>query len=84
MSILRALMDFLILRLVLQKKFGSIYPSGFRKVQLWKFTEDNRPQVAAIPDMTITTFIGVVYLICVTQLDDSFRGEGSCTPQWRN
>jgi hypothetical protein len=23
-----------------------------------------RPQVAAIPHMTITTFIGVVYLIC--------------------
>jgi hypothetical protein len=26
------------------------------------YTEDNRPQVAAIPHMTITTFIGVVYL----------------------
>jgi hypothetical protein len=32
LSILRALMHFLILRLVLQKKFGSIYPSGFREI----------------------------------------------------
>ena len=29
---IRELMYFLILRLVLQKKFGSIYPSGFREV----------------------------------------------------
>jgi hypothetical protein len=34
-------------------------------------------QVVAILHMTITTFIRVVYLICVTKLDDSFfLGEG--------
>jgi hypothetical protein len=32
LSILRPLMYFLILRLVLQKKFRSIYPSGFKEV----------------------------------------------------
>ena len=41
------------------------------------FTEDNGCQVVAILHMTITTFIGVVYLICITKLDDSlFWGEG--------
>jgi len=30
--------------------------------------------------MTITTFIGVVYLICVTQLDDSLFGERAVVP----
>jgi hypothetical protein len=33
-------------------------------------------QVAAIPHMTVTTFIGVVYLIYITQLNDSFQGWG--------
>jgi hypothetical protein len=33
-------------------------------------------QVAAIPHMTVTTFIRVVYLICIAQLNDSFQGVG--------
>jgi hypothetical protein len=41
---------------------------------LCKFTEDNGYQVVAILHMTITTFIGVVYPICVTKLDDSLLG----------
>jgi hypothetical protein len=41
------------------------------------FTEDNGCQVAAIPHMTVATFIRVVYLICIAQLNDSFQGVGA-------
>ena len=48
-------------------------------IDMCRFTEDNRCQIVAIPHMTITTFIRVVYLICVTKLDDSlFWGGGRC------
>jgi hypothetical protein len=30
--------------------------------------------------MTITTFIGVVYLICVTKLEDPLFGRGAVAP----
>ena len=33
--------------------------------------------------MTVTTFVRVVFLICITQLNDSFEGVGEPPPQKR-
>jgi hypothetical protein len=79
LSILRPLMYFLILRLVLQNNMVPFIPVVSDRFNC-ESVEDNGRQVAAIPHMTITTFIGVVYLICVTQLDDSLFGVRAVVP----
>jgi hypothetical protein len=75
LSILRPLMYFLILQLVLQKRLVPFSPVVSEMFNC-EILEDNGCQVAAIPHMTVTTFIRVVYLICITQLNDSFQGVG--------
>jgi hypothetical protein len=47
-------------------------------------SEDNGCQVAAIPHMTVTTFVRVVFLICIAQLNDSFQGVGEPQKKKKN
>jgi hypothetical protein len=63
-------------RVVIHQKVWFHLAQWFQRGLIVKVYRGQGCQVAAISLMTVTTFIRVVYLICITHLNDSFQVVG--------